>query len=147
MPTPSKTDIIEHLHTVQLFKELSRSQLAKIAHVTDVKKARVGEIIVREGTYRSGSGPAFFLIGEGSADVTIKGKKVGVLKRGDTFGEMSLLDGQPRSATITAKTEMKLYRILAWHFTKLVKSEPTVALNLLKTVAARLREVEKKKFS
>lgn len=141
-----KSEIVEHLSTVPLFRELSSAHLAKIARVTDIKTAREGESLVREGTYRSGSGPAFFLIVEGKADVTIKRKKVATLKAGDTFGEMSLLDGQPRSATVTATTDMTLFRILGWHFTKLVKSEPGVALGLLKTMAQRLRAVEKKSF-
>lgn len=141
-----KSEIVGYLAEVPLFRDLSNAHLAKIARVTDIKTARPGESLVREGTYRSGSGPAFFMIIEGTADVTIKRKKVSTLKAGDSFGEMSLLDGQPRSATVTAKTEMTLFRILGWHFTKLVKSEPGVALSLLKTMAGRLRALEKKTF-
>ena len=141
-----RSEIAAHLAHVPLFRGLSAAQLGKIARVADVQQVRAGEVIVREGTFRSGSGPAFFLIGSGTAEVTIKRKKVSTLKKGETFGEMSLLDGEPRSATVTAKTDMTLYRILSWHFTKLVKSEPAVALGLLKTLAQRLRAVEKKQF-
>lgn len=138
------SDVVDLLGQVKLFKGLSRAQLGKIARVTDVRDARAGEKVVREGTFRSGSGPAFFVIAEGTAKVSVRGKKVATLKPGDTFGEMSLLDGHPRSATVTADTDLVLYRILAWHFNKLVKSEPTVALALLKTLADRLRKLEKK---
>lgn len=141
-----RSDIVQHLAHVPLFRGLTPAQVGKIARVTDALEADKGDVIVREGTFRSGSGPAFFLIAEGSADVTIKGKKVTTLKKGETFGEMSLLDGEPRSATVTAKTDMVLYRIMSWHFTKLVKSEPAVALGLLKTLAKRLRAIEKKKL-
>lgn len=141
-----RSDIVEQLAHVPLFRGLTPAQVGKIARVTDALEADKGDVIVREGTFRSGSGPAFFLIAEGSADVTIKGKKVTTLKKGETFGEMSLLDGEPRSATVTAKTDMALYRIMSWHFTKLVKSEPAVALGLLKTLAQRLRAIEKKKL-
>ncbi|GAC1415869.1 MAG: hypothetical protein NVSMB57_11290 [Actinomycetota bacterium] len=142
----SKAQIVELLSQVKLFRELSRPQLGKIAHVTDVRQARKGEKVVVEGTFRSGGGPAFFVIAEGSAEVTVRGKKIATLKEGDSFGEMSLLDGQPRSATVVAKTDLVLYRLLAWHFTKLIKSEPTVAIGLLKTLADRLRKAEKQKI-
>ncbi|MHB8512773.1 MAG: cyclic nucleotide-binding domain-containing protein [Actinomycetota bacterium] len=139
-------DIVEMLEQVKLFRGLNRSQLAKVARVTDVRKARAGEKVVREGTFRSGGGPAFFMIAEGTADVIVRGKKVATLHEGDSFGEMTLLDGQARSATVTAKTDMILYRLLAWHFTKLIKSEPAVAIALLKTLAERLRKAEKTKI-
>lgn len=141
-----RSEIVEQLAHVPLFRGLTPAQVGKIARVTDMREANKGDVIVREGSFRSGSGPAFFLIAEGTADVTIKGKKVSTLKKGETFGEMSLLDGEPRSATVTAKTDMVLYRIMAWHFTKMVKSEPSVALGLLKTLAQRLRAIEKKKL-
>lgn len=140
------SNIVEHLHGVRLFRGLTRAQLQKVARVTRVQEARAGEVIVREGTYRSGGGPAFFLIGDGKADVSVRKRKVGTLSAGDTFGEMSLLDGHPRSATITAKTAMTLYRIRSWDFLKLVKAEPTVAVGLLKTLAAWLRKAEKDKY-
>lgn len=125
-----------------LFRELSNAQLTKIARVTDVREVPKGRKVVEERTFRSGGGPAFFLIVEGEADVSVRGKKIGRLGRGDSFGEMSLLDGQPRSATVTARTDLVLYRVLSWHFHALVKKEPSVALALLKSVAARLRALE-----
>lgn len=137
------TNVVEALHGVRLFRGLTRTQLQKIARVTREQQARAGEVVVREGTYRSGGGPAFFLIGEGRAEVTVRRKKVGTLGPGDTFGEMSLLDGKPRSASVTAKTAMTLYRIRSWDFLKIVKAEPTVAINLLKTMASWLREKDK----
>jgi CRP/FNR family transcriptional regulator, cyclic AMP receptor protein len=139
---PSQKARAEVLGQVPLFRELSRAQLAKIARVTDVREMPAGRKIVEERTYRSGGGPAFWLIVEGQADVTIRGKKVGRLKAGDSFGEISLLDGKPRSATVTARTDLVLYRILSWHFHALIRKEPSVALALLKSVAARLRSVQ-----
>lgn len=140
------TGIVEHLQDVRLFRGLTKAQLQKIAKVTQIRQTRAGDVIVREGTYRSGGGPGFFLIGEGKAEVTVRRKKVGTLSAGDTFGEMSLLDGRPRSATVTAKTPMTLYRIRSWDFLKLVKAEPSVALGLLKTLASWLRNAEKNRL-
>jgi CRP-like cAMP-binding protein len=130
------------LGQVPLFRELNRAQLGKIARVTDVRDIPAGRKVVEERTYRSGGGPAFWLIVDGVADVTIRGKRVGRLKAGDSFGEISLLDGKPRSATVTARSDLVLYRILSWHFHALIKKEPSVALALLKAVAARLRSVQ-----
>lgn len=132
------------LSRVPLFRELSRAQLAKVARVTDVREVPAGRAVVQERTYRSGGGPAFYLIVEGEAEVTIRGKRVARLRAGDSFGEMSLLDGKPRSATVTARSPLVLYRILSWHFHALVRKEPSVALSLLKTVAARLRGAEER---
>lgn len=141
---PARKARADVLAQVPLFRELSRAQLGKIARVTDVREVPAGRPVVEERTYRSGGGPAFFLIVEGEADVTIRGKRVGRLKAGESFGEMSLLDGKPRSATVKAKTPLVLYRILSWHFLALVRKEPSVAISLLKTVAARLRAMEEK---
>lgn len=140
-----KSEIVELLEQVKLFRDLNRVQLGKIAHVTDVREIRAGTVIVREGTFRSGGGPAFFVLADGTAEVSLRKKKIATLKPGASFGEMTLLDGKPRSATVTAKTDIVLYRILAWHFNKLLKSEPTVALALLKTLAERLRKLENPK--
>ncbi len=139
-------EIAEHLEEVPLFRHLSGPQLMKLARVTRLRDARAKEVIVREGTYRSGGGPAFFLIAEGKAEVMVKRKKVASLKEGDYFGEMSLLDGQPRSATVTAVTPMVLLRILSVDFLRLIKSEPSVAIGLLKTMAGWLREAHKRKY-
>lgn len=140
MPRP-KADV-DHLATVSIFRDMTQTQLRKVARLTDVVEVPAGRTIIQEGTYRSGGGPAFYLVVEGEADVTVRRRKVGRLRPGATFGEMSLLDGRPRSATVKARTPMVLYRILSWHFHRLVRSEPSVALCLLKTVAARLRKME-----
>lgn len=140
------TKKVNHLKTVSLFRELSGTQLQKIARVADAYDVSVGKIVVEEGTYRAGGGPAFFVIAEGEAEVLIGRRRVAKLKAGDSFGEMSLLDGKPRSATVKATRPLSLYRIRSWDFHKLVKSEPTIAVGLLKNLAGRLRALEKSAF-
>jgi CRP/FNR family transcriptional regulator, cyclic AMP receptor protein len=132
-------DKTETLRAVELFHELKASQLSKIARVTDEIEVRQDREIVRERTMRESGGASFFLILEGRADVVQRGRRVARLNPGDYFGEMSLLDGQPRSATVIATTPMRLYRIRSWHFQRLVKSEPAIAVALLKHLAERVR--------
>jgi CRP/FNR family transcriptional regulator/CRP/FNR family cyclic AMP-dependent transcriptional regulator len=138
------TKRVNYLKTVPLFRDLSRPQLQKIARVADLVDVSAGRSVVEEGTYRAGGGPAFFVIADGEADVLVSRRRVATLRAGESFGEMSLLDGKPRSATVKAKTRLSLYRIRSWDFHKLVKSEPGIALGLLKTVAGRLRDVEER---
>ncbi|MFN2642865.1 MAG: cyclic nucleotide-binding domain-containing protein [Actinomycetota bacterium] len=108
----------------------------------DEVEFHAGRDIVRERQYRDGGGASFFLILEGKADVTLRGKRLARLKDGDSFGEMSLLDDKPRSATVTAATDVVLYRIRSLDFQRLVKTEPAIAVALLKSLAGKLRATE-----
>lgn len=131
----------DELAQVPLFRGLSRAQLTKVARVADERRVRAGRAVIEERTYRSGGGsPAFYLIIAGEADVTVRARRVNRLRAGDSFGELTLLDGKPRSATIRARTDLELYRIRAWDFHSLVRSEPAIALGLLKVLAGRLRD-------
>ena len=88
-------------------------------------------------------GVGFFLILNGQVGVR-KGKKtIAELNTGDFFGEMSLFDQQPRSATVEAITDTKCLGITAWSFIGLVKGNPDIAINLMKELAARLRLSDK----
>lgn len=138
----TRTQIVDSLRQVELFRNLNRSQLAKIARVSDEISVPEGREIVREKTFRESGGASFFLIVDGRAEVVTSGRKVARLNAGDSFGELSLLDGKPRMATVRALTRMELLRIRSWHFQKLVKSEPAIAVALLRHLAERLRSVE-----
>jgi CRP-like cAMP-binding protein len=142
---PSISERVDQLRTVELFHALTAAQLQRVARVADEIALPAGRKVVEERTYRDSGGASFYLILQGKADVTARGKRLARLRDGDTFGEMSLLDGKPRSATVTAATDLRLYRIRSWDFQRLVKTEPAIALGLLKTLAGRLRDMEAKK--
>jgi CRP-like cAMP-binding protein len=131
----SQEDLTAMLRNVPIFSTLNNKQLKKIASGGKELTYVPGQTIVEEGAM----GVGFFLILEGKVRVR-KGKKtLAELKAGDFFGEMSLFDEQPRSATAEATVDTKCLGITAWSFIGMVKSNPDIAVNLMKELASRLR--------
>ena len=131
----AKTDSVKMLAGVPLFTELSKRDLQALARSAKEVRHREGAILAREGE----SGIGFFLILDGTAAVTVRGRDRAKMGPGDFFGEISLLDNGPRSATVTAATPIHVMGLTQWVFKRLVESNPTIALKMLKTMAARLR--------
>jgi CRP/FNR family transcriptional regulator, cyclic AMP receptor protein len=98
-----------------------------------------GDAVVIEG--RDGAG--FFLITNGTADIKVRGRKVATLGKGDHFGEVSLLDSGPCSATVTATTELSLLGLSSWEFKPFVEEHPNVAWKLLQALVGRVRATDK----
>ncbi len=136
---PTMTDTVDMLATVPLFSGCSKKELTAIARSAKEVKQPEGTVLAREGD----RGLGFFLIVDGTARVTIKGRARKTLGPGDFFGEIALLDEGPRSATVTAETPVTLLGLTAWVFKGLVEQNPGIALKLLKTMASRLRSVSK----
>jgi CRP-like cAMP-binding protein len=84
---------------------------------------------------------AFYVILDGSARVGVPGRPV-TLEAGDFFGEMAVLDGEARSATVTAVTEVMVLMIPRAKFLKVLESEPKIALAIMATLTRRLRAVQ-----
>jgi CRP-like cAMP-binding protein len=84
-------------------------------------------------------GAAFFLIDSGEATVSSKGVHLATLGPGAYFGEVALIDGGPRSATVTAATDLVCYGITFWEFRPLIESNGTIGWKLLQALAKRLR--------
>jgi CRP-like cAMP-binding protein len=123
------------LKRVPLFSECTKRELDAIAKAVKEVSHREGHVIAREGD----TGLGFFLITDGTADVSVGGKVRAALGPGDFFGEISLLDRGPRTATVTAATPITMLGLTAWTFRGLVEQHPSIALNMLKVVAERLR--------
>ncbi|MGD1055557.1 MAG: Crp/Fnr family transcriptional regulator, partial [Nitrososphaerales archaeon] len=85
------------------------------------------------------TGVGFYLIADGSVEVRRKGKTISGLKKGDFFGEMTLIDDQPRSADVVAIAPTTCYVLTAWAFWGLVRSKPDIGVNLMKELVRRLR--------
>src|SRR4030042_5533991 len=99
-----RPDRIDWLRKVPLFSGLSGRDLDLIARQTDVVRADGGRVLTRQGAL----GEEFLLIVDGSARVERDGKPITRLEAGDFFGEMSLLDGKPRSASVIAESPITL---------------------------------------
>lgn len=128
-------ETISRLERVPLFSDCSQRELRAIAHgVRDIDHPD-GAVIAREGE----PGVGLFVITEGTADVTIGGKKRTTLKEGDFFGEIALLDGGPRTATVTATSDVKLLGLTEWAFRGLMQEHPSIAIKTLQAMAGRLR--------
>jgi len=129
----------DSLTTVPLFSELSRRELKRCGAVAKVVSFDAGDVVAEEGE----EGLAFYVVLGGQAQVKRRGKKVATLIPGDFFGEVSLLDGGPRTATVVAETPLKLLSILRWDFRELLEKDPSLVPKILKELARRLRQIER----
>lgn len=123
------------LKELPLFTGLSKRHLRRIAEIAQESRFSAQSTIVREGT----KGQIFYIILDGRVSVLGPRRRTIRLKAGDFFGEMSLLDGKERSATIVADTDVLTLKIARPAFMKMLKTEPSIALTMLKELATRLR--------
>jgi CRP-like cAMP-binding protein len=137
-PPIRQDDKMEHLQKVPVFQGCSRRQLRAVARITDVVEQPAGTILTRAGE----PGAEFFLIVDGKARVEVSARKRVKLGPGDFFGEMSLLDGEPRSATVVAETAIRLLVINRRHFWTLLAEVPALTRALLVTLSRRVRQAE-----
>jgi CRP-like cAMP-binding protein len=128
---------VELLRTVGLFDGIGPDDLRMVAGRTVEVDFPAGRTIVRQGEVGTG----FFLIATGTARVIRDGETVAELGRGDFFGELSLLDGGPRIATVTAETATTCLALASWEFEEVLMAQPRLAVAILKGVAGRLRAV------
>jgi CRP/FNR family transcriptional regulator, cyclic AMP receptor protein len=133
----------EALGRVPLFAGLSRRQLHHLAGVADEVRFRPGATVIAEGDL----GEALFVIVEGRAKVTRGGKPLSTMAPGEFFGEISLLDRGPRSATVHADTELIALRLFRRSLMRLIQTEPAVGQRLLAGLASRLRGADRRSLS
>ena len=137
-PGPPPPDPVAAVQRVQLFSDMDRRQAEQIARLLKIRQFAKGETVIMEGS----GGAAFFLIDSGEANVSSKGVQLATLGPGDCFGEIALIDGGPRSATVTAVTDLVCYGLTFWEFRPLVEKNGVLAWKLLQALAKRLRATE-----
>jgi CRP-like cAMP-binding protein len=135
----SKSSKIDLLKNVSLFSACTNKELGTIAGLVDEVDVEPGAKLTQEGK----PGGEFFVVADGTAKGTLRGKKVASYGPGSFFGEMSLLDHGPRSATIVAESPMHLLVLDPVSFNELLNEAPGVARKILRTMAERLRSVER----
>ena len=133
-------ELVESLKRVPIFAGVRDKELGRLVKAMRDSRFNEGEVITTEG--RSGVG--FFLIEDGNATVSLRGEIVRTLGPGDHFGEIALIDEGPRSATVTASTDLRRRGLAAWEFKSFVQEHPEVAWPLLETLASRLRDAEER---
>jgi CRP-like cAMP-binding protein len=135
---PSARDWAAVLAGLPLFAQVGKRQLTKIAELARVADYHAGSVVLQQGD----PADSFHLVLSGKARVVGK-PRARILRTGDYFGEMALIDGAPRSATIAADEELRTMRIPRKPFMRLVAREPSIAMALLAELAGRVRRLEK----
>ncbi len=136
------TDQRGMLSSVPLFKDLPAKTLDRLARITVQRSFPAGTEIVTEGDVGAG----FFLITDGTVEI-VQGQAdmpLRTMKKGEFFGDMALLDGRPRSATVRAAETTSCLVMSRWDFVAEVKSSPDLAMDLLEVMSVRLREMEQR---
>ncbi|MBI3648892.1 MAG: cyclic nucleotide-binding domain-containing protein [Actinobacteria bacterium] len=133
------TNVANLLRNVPIFSDCTPKDLAAVARGLKEVRHRAGAQIAREGD----PGVGLFVIVEGTATVSIGGKTRAKLGTGDFFGEIALLDGGPRTATVTADGDVVLLGLTEWVFRGLLQEHPAIAVKTLQALAGRLRNASK----
>ena len=137
--------ILGLLKGVELFSELSEEQIGMLANLVVSQKFNRDETVVLEG---DDSVQALYLIASGSVQVYMTGVDgretiLSFLERGDFFGEMSLIDGEPRSASVRTVTDAQMLIIHRESFLQLIRQSPEIAMGLLSELSKRLRKANR----
>ena len=127
------------LADVPLFSGLSRRHLRHIAELTEEQRFDEGSTLAEEGK----EGDTFYVILEGEARVVRGGRRIARLLPGDFFGEIALIDGGPRTASVIAETPLQALTIGRKRFRKVLEEDPSVVVKMLEELARRLRNAQR----
>jgi CRP-like cAMP-binding protein len=125
---------VDALKKAPLFEGLSRKELEHLAQLADDLEVPAGKVLTRQGD----TGREFFVLMDGEVEVVRDGAVLGTRGAGDFIGEISILEDMPRTATVTAKTPVRLFVLTAQSFRSFVEEAPEVENMVLRTLARRL---------
>ena len=132
-------EVYQHFERIPLFSGVSKKGLRRIVAAADEITVREGKDLVREGEH----GRHLYVLMDGSAQVIRGGRKVATLGPGDFFGELALISGAPRTATVRAEKETTVMVLDPRRFAVVMDEEPRVAQAVMATMADRLRILER----
>jgi len=138
----AQSEYLDHLAQIRLFASCNQRELQKIARATDEVTIESGRVLMQQGE----RGREAFVIIDGTAAVEIGGTHVTEIGPGNAVGELALLDGGPRTATVTALTDMKVLVIDQRAFTSLLDEVPGLARKILARLAGMVREFDESRF-
>jgi len=130
--------MVDSLREVPLFADLSRRDLKRVADSMKEMSFAPGQEVVAQGK----SGVGFFVILEGAARVSQAGDDRGLLTAGDYFGEMALIDGDDRAASVHAEGDLRCATMTTWNFRPFVRDHPDISWALLTALVKRVRETQ-----
>lgn len=130
--------VIALLKSTPIFANTSEKSLESMIKSAVEKTVSPGEKVVQQGQ----GGVGFYLILEGKAEVIKDGTKLAELEAGNFFGELGVIDGQPRTADVVAVTETKCWILSQWAMKSIIANHPEVALSMLEELARRLRATD-----
>lgn len=134
-------DKVEFLSKIPLFESCSEKNIKSIADQTRTRKFSAGDEIIAEGSQKT---MGFYIILDGEAEVSRGEHHLGDYGPGDYFGEIALLlDDLPRTATVTAVTDMTLLALARWDFKALLKTNPEIGVEVMGVLAQRLAATDK----
>jgi CRP-like cAMP-binding protein len=125
---------VDTLKGLALFDQCSKSDLQEIAKLTDEIDFRTGRVLMREGE----RGREFYVLLEGTAEVTRNGKTLATLGPGAMVGEMALVSDKPRTATVTLLSDAHLLVLTENRFRRLLAQHPSIQAKVMRSLADRL---------
>lgn len=134
-----RTTKVDLISAVPLFSGLSKRDLERVALLADEIGIRAGETLIAEGT----RGREFFVLVEGTVKITRGGRKLNEQSGGSFFGEIALISDVPRTATVTAVTDLRVLVITDRAFRALMQEVPSIALKVLAALGERLAAEQK----
>ena len=130
---------VSHLKNIPLFSECSAKELGLVVKNSKERVLKAGTVIMDQGQ----TGREAYVILEGTATIKRNGKKIGTAKTGAVIGELSLLDNGPRTATVTADSDVTLLVVTERGLKATIENIPAISRKLLKALATRVRELDR----
>jgi len=134
----SRKSYLDELASVPLFSLCSKKELQAVAKATDEMELPAGRVLCEQGS----TGREAFIILEGTAVVTRNDQQVAIAGPGTCVGELALLDHGPRTATVTAQTDLRVLVLGVREFAAILDDAPTIARKLLRSLAGTVRDLD-----